>query len=70
MVAHFASVRWECFALKRSLLICGPWTPAASRLAFIQYRIETNPIHLKSVQTCASLCKAGVKIFFMSSNVT
>lgn len=70
MVAHFASVRWECFALKRSLLICGPWTPAASRLAFIQYRIETNPIHLKSGQTRASLCNTEVKLCFMSSDVT
>lgn len=73
MVPHFAFVHWECFALKRSLLICGPWTPAASRLALIQRRTETSTIHLIhshpiSDQTHAPLSNAVLKIHFMSSN--
>lgn len=46
MVPHFAFVHWECFALKRGLLICGACTPAASRLTCIQPETETSPIHL------------------------
>lgn len=46
MVPHFAFVHWECFALKRGLLICGACTPGASWQASIQRRNETRPIHL------------------------
>lgn len=63
MVPYFAFVHWECFALKRGLLICGACTPAASQIAFIQRRTKTSPIHLLHIyhisdHTHAPLCNA------------